>query len=191
MKIGDRVVMIRDYCYAKKGMTGKVVRPEFRGWTDRVCTVEFDQPFEGGHICMGFVPSGRGYHVPVSAIKLLDDDKKWKIIIMANGDATTAKLIKEGKRIKEVSVNRYFKDTYNAEIGAKEAISKLFKPAGYTGKAMFVGENTDDNGFTRGKIYQFTDGQCIDDDNDVRPYDYATTLDGDDWFSKVFIKVVE
>lgn len=191
MKIGDRVIMIRDYGYAKKGMTGKVVRPEYRFFAETYCAVEFDHPFEGGCICRGLVPSGRGYFVQTSAIKLLDDDKKWKIIIMANGDATTAKLIKEGKRIKEVSVNRYFKDEYNAEIGAKEAISKLFKPAGYTGKAMFVGENTDDNGFTRGKIYQFTDGQCIDDDNDVRPYDDATTLDGDDWYSSVFIKVVE
>ena len=191
MKIGDRVVMIRDCLYAKKGMTGKVIQPQYRGQTDTLWTVEFDPPFTGGHTCGGYVPSGRGYCVPESALKALYDDKNWKIIITANGDATTAKLIQEGKCIKEVSVNRYFKDEYNAEVGAKEAISKLFKPAGYTGKAMFVGEDTNDCGFTRGKIYQFTDGQCIDDDNDVRPYDDATTLNGNDWFSKVFIKVVE
>lgn len=61
----------------------------------------------------------------------------------------------------------------------------------FTGRAMFVGKSTDDNGFTRGKIYQFTDGKFIDDDNRARPCDYATTLTEDDWYSSVFIKVVE
>ena len=191
MKIGDRVILIEDYGFAKKGMTGKVIKPEYRMFAETYCAVEFDHPFEGGCICRGLVPSGRGYFVQTSAIKLLGNDINWKIIITANGDTTTAKLIKEGKCIKEVSVNRYFEDEYNAEVGAKEAVKKLFEPKRFTGKAMFVGENTDDNGFTRGKIYQFTDGQCIDDDNDVRPYDYTVTLDGDDWYSKVFIKVVE
>ena len=185
MKIGDRVIMIKDCGFAKKGMAGKVKRPEFQGRTDTLCTVEFDQPFEGGHVCMGFVPSGRGYHVPVSAIKLLDDDKKWEIIIMANGDATTAKLIKEGKRIKEVSVNRYFKDEYNAEIGAKEAISKLFKPAGYTGKAVCCNDSGC-RGFTKGKIYIFNNGNCIDDNENFRPAESFADL-----FDEYFIKVIE
>ena len=54
-----------------------------------------------------------------------------------------------------------------------------------------MGGDTDDDGFTRGRIYQFTDGRCIDDENRARPYDYATTLNGDDWYSNVFIEVVE
>lgn len=191
MKIGDRVILIEDYGFAKKGMTGKVIKPEYRFFAETYCDVEFDHPCEDGWISHGLVPSGRGYYVPASAIKLLGNDINWKIIIVANGDTTTAKLIKEGKCIKEVSVNRYFEDEYNAEVGAKEAISKLFKPAGYTGKAIFVGGDTDDDGFTRGRIYQFADGRCIDDENRARPYDYATTLNGDDWYSNVFIEVVE
>ena len=117
--------------------------------------------------------------------------QEWKIVITSAGEKTTARLYMLGRVVREATVTRYYKDRYDTEVAAKEAVNKLFRSQGFTGKAMFVGENTDDNGFTRGKIYQFTDGQCIDDDNDVRPYDYATTLNGNDWYSSVFIKVVE
>lgn len=93
--------------------------------------------------------------------------------------------------MREDTVTRYHSDKYSVEVAAKEAVNKLFAPQGFTGKAMFVGENTDGNGFTRGKIYQFTDGQCVDDENCTRPCDDAATLNGDDWFSEVFIEVVE
>ena len=185
MKIGDRAVMIRDYYYVKKGMTGKVVQAEFRGLTDTLCTVEFDQPFEGGHTYGGYAPSGRGYRVPASALKILDDDKNWKIIITANGDATTAKLIQDGKRIKEVSVNRYFKDEYNAEVGAKEAISKLFKFAGHTGKAVCYNDSGC-SGFAKGKIYTFCNGSCIDDNDKFRPAESLANL-----FDEHFVKIQE
>ena len=111
--------------------------------------------------------------------------------ISPDGDDTIAKLYKDGSLAQVDVVSRYYKDEYNMEEAVKEVVKKLFEPRRFTGRAMFVGENTNDNGFTRGKIYQFTDGQCIDDDNHVRPYDYAATLDGDDWYSSVFIKVVE
>lgn len=120
-----------------------------------------------------------------------ESTQKWKIVITSAGEKTTAKLYMLGRVVREATVTRYYKDRYDTEVAAKEAVNKLFRSQGFTGKAMFVGKNTDDNGFTRGKIYQFTDGQCIDDDNDVRPYDYATTLTEDDWYSSVFIKVVE
>lgn len=117
--------------------------------------------------------------------------QEWKIVITSAGEKTTARLYMLGRVVREATVTRYYKDRYDTEVAAKEAVNKLFRSQGFTGKAMFVGENTGDNGFTRGKIYQFTDGRCIDDDNDVRPYDDATTLNGNDWFSSVFIKVVE
>lgn len=117
--------------------------------------------------------------------------KGWEIVISPDGDDTIAKLYKDGSLAQVDVVSRYYKDEYNMEEAVKEVVKKLFEPRRFTGRAMFVGNNTDDNGFTRGKIYRFTDGQCIDDDNRARPCDYAATLDGDDWFSKVFIKVVE
>lgn len=115
----------------------------------------------------------------------------WEIKIASDGDETTAKLYENGNAVREATVTRYHKDEYSMEVAAKEAVNKLFAPQGFTGKAMFVGENTDGNGFTRGKIYQFTDGKCVDDENCTRPHDSATTLTGDDWYSQMFIKVVE
>lgn len=115
----------------------------------------------------------------------------WEIVISSDGDDTIAKLYKDGSLAQVDVVSRYYKDEYNMEAAAKEVVKKLFEPKGFTGKAMFVGGNIDDDGFTRGKIYQFTDGKCIDDKNRARPCDYATTLNEDDWYSSVFIKVVE
>lgn len=36
-----------------------------------------------------------------------------------------------------------------------------------------------------------TDGHLMDDNGSKRPYDKITTLEGDDWYSRMFIKVVE
>lgn len=90
-----------------------------------------------------------------------------------------------GKRVKEVSVNRYSKDEYNAEVGAKEAISKLFKSAGYTGKAVYCNDSGC-RGFTKGKIYNFWNGNCIDDNDKFRQ---AENFAGR--FDECFVKVVE
>ena len=117
--------------------------------------------------------------------------KGWEIVSSPDGDDTIAKLYKDGNLAQVNVVSRYYKDEYSMEVAAKEVVKKLFEPQRFTGRAMYAGKTTDDNGFTRGKIYQFTDGQCIDDKNCARPYDYATTLNGKDWFSEVFIKVVE
>lgn len=115
----------------------------------------------------------------------------WEIKITSDGDKTTAKLYENGNAVREATVMRYHSDKYSVEVAAKEAVDKLFRPQGFTGKAVFVGENTGDHRFTRGKIYQFTNGKCVDDENCARPHDYATTLTGDDWYSSVFVKVVE
>lgn len=115
----------------------------------------------------------------------------WGIKISSDGDKTTAKLYENGNAVREATVTRYHSDKYSIEVAAKEAVNKLFRPQGFTGRAMFVGKNTDDDGFTRGKIYRFIDGKCVDDENCTRPHDYATTLNGNDWFSEIFIEVVE
>lgn len=94
--------------------------------------------------------------------------------------------------MREATVTRYHKDEYSMEVAAKEAVNKLFKPQGFTGKAMFVGDTEDYNGFTYGKIYEFTNGYCIDNDGDQRPpAGYPTTFENGDWGMCDFIKVVE
>lgn len=117
----------------------------------------------------------------------------WEIKITSDGDKTTAKLYENGNAVREDTVTRYYKDTYSTEVAAKEAVSKLFAPRGFTGKAMFVGDPEGYNdGFTYGKIYEFINGYCIDNDGDRRPSVGApTTLESGDWGMDIFIKVVE
>lgn len=117
----------------------------------------------------------------------------WEIKIASDGDETTAKLYENGNAVREATVTRYYKDTYSTEVAAKEAVSKLFAPRGFTGKAMFVGDPEGYNdGFTYGKIYEFINGYCIDNDGDRRPATgYPTTLEIGNWGSGDFIKVVE
>lgn len=167
MNIGDRMVMIHDFADVKKGSTGIIVKIDKTSWSTPTCIVEFDKPFTGGHTCSGLVPSGRGYYVPVSSIKILDDDKNWNIIIMPDGDKTIAKFIRNGNCIKEVFVNRYFKDTYNTETAVKEVLNKLFKPTGYTGRAIYYNTSKAE-GLTRGKIYTFENGVYKNDNGEYR-----------------------
>jgi len=117
----------------------------------------------------------------------------WKIMIVSTGDKTTAKLYVLGRVIREVSVTRYYKDEYSTEVAVKEAMRKLFKPQGFTGKAMFVGNpGLYSDGFTYGKIYEFKNGFCVDNNDDKRPATgYPTTLEIGNWGSGDFIKVVE
>lgn len=190
MKIGDRIVVTQDFLEVKKGMTGKIVEVVETDAPEPMCAVEIDSPFLAGHTCMGLVPSGRGYYLGVSSMKLLDDDKNWKIIIIPNGDMTIAKFIRNRKCIKETFVNRYFKDTYNIETAAKEAISKLFKPAGYTGRAIYYNTSKAE-GLTRGKIYTFENGVYKNDNGEYQVICRENIGRYDEYFEKLFIKIVE
>lgn len=116
----------------------------------------------------------------------------WEIVISSDGDDTIAKLYEDGSLAQVDVVSRYYKDEYSMETAAKEAVNKLFKPRGFTGKAMFVGNTEDYGGFTYGKIYEFINGHCIDDDSDRRPsHGYPMTLENGNWGYGDFIKVVE
>lgn len=117
----------------------------------------------------------------------------WEIKITSDGDKTTAKLYENGNAVREATVTRYHSDKYSVEVAAKEAVDKLFRPQGFTGKAMFVGSPEGySDGFTYGKIYEFISGYCIDNDGVRRPSVGApTTLESGDWGMNIFIKVVE
>lgn len=190
-KVGDRVRMLANRTYLPLNTTGTVweIYPRETGM---LYDIKPDQKLEW---CNHFWVAEHELELINESDEKEKMDKEniqtWKIVIVSTGDKTTATLYVLDKVVKEATVTRYYKDRYDTEIAAKEAVNKLFRSQGFTGKAMFVGENSDDDGFTRGKIYQFIDGQCIDDENCTRPHDSATTLAGDDWYSDVFIKVVE
>ena len=115
-----------------------------------------------------------------------------KIIITTNDAEILASLYDGNKVIKTATAKCAPDDKFSFETGAKIAFERLFdgvkkeEPKYFNGKAVCV---VGEIGFTAGKIYEFVDGQCFDDQNDLRPV-YAkcedlTALGG------IFIPLVE
>lgn len=188
-KVGDRVKIVGEYSNTPDVADGKYGRIQFVDAYDAEMPyyVKLDQKVRGKSCYWATEKDLEEVKDKVD----MESIQGWEITITSVGDKTTAKLYALGRVIREVSVTRYYKDDYSTEVAAKEAIKKLFEPQGFTGRAVFVGGDTDGGGFTRGKIYQFTDGHLMDDNGSKRPYDKITTLEGDDWYSRMFIKVVE
>ena len=142
----------------------------------------------------------------ISNSKARSNKSLWKVVISSAGDETTARFYEDGKCPMTATVRRYHKDKYDTFIAADEAVKKLFgkqdkpiehtepeKPKGYTGKAMCF---TDLNfqPFTKGKIYDFVDGNVVDDDGVKRPSplnDEWSAEEKERWLNQFFIKVVE
>lgn len=142
----------------------------------------------------------------ISNSKARSNKSLWKVVISSAGDETTARFYEDGKCPMTATVRRYYKDKYDTFIAADEAVKKLFgkqdkpieqtepeKPKGYTGKAMCF---TDLNfqPFTKGKIYDFVDGNVVGDDGVKRPSplnDEWSAEEKERWLNQFFIKVVE
>lgn len=184
MEIGDLIELTNNLSGIAAGERGQI-----KGIDCGYYAVEFERNI-GGHDCNGKTKDGHGMWLKDYQIRLVRDNQRklingYKLSITANGDTTIAKLIVDGKCVKAVSVKRYYKDEFNAEIAAKEAISKLFKPAGYTGKAVYYNDNRY-KGFTKGKIYNFRNGDCIDDKGKLRSAESFADL-----FDEYFVKIKE
>lgn len=117
----------------------------------------------------------------ISNSKARSNKSLWKVVISSAGDETTARFYEDGKCPMTATVRRYHKDKYDTFIAADEAVKKLFgkqdkpieqteleKPKGYTGKAMCF-TDLHFQPFTKGKIYDFVDGNVVDDDGVKRP----------------------
>lgn len=115
-----------------------------------------------------------------------------KIVITTDGTETLARLYDGNKVIKTVSAKCSPDDTFNFETEAKIAFERLLdskekeEPKHFNGKVVCVNKY---GGFTIGKIYEFVDGQCLDDRKKVRP----TFLRCNDlvFFGDAFIPLVE
>ena len=95
-----------------------------------------------------------------------------KIVITSDGEKTLARLYDGNKVIKTATAKCSPDDKFSFETGAKIAFERLFnseekeEPKYFNGKAVCVyGEL----GFTVGKIYEFVNGQCLDDQKTLRP----------------------
>ena len=115
-----------------------------------------------------------------------------KIVIISDGEKTLARLYDGNKVIKTATAKCSPDDKFSFETGAKIAFERLFdseekeEPKYFNGKAVCVyGEL----GFTAGKIYEFVNGQCLDDQKTLRP----TCVKCKDlsWFNGAFIPLVE
>ena len=142
----------------------------------------------------------------ISNSKARSNKSLWKVVISSAGDETTARFYEDGKCPMTATVRRYHKDKYDTFIAADEAVKKLFgkqdkpieqtepeKPKGYTGKAMCF-TDLHFQPFTKGKIYDFVDGNVVDDDGVKRPSplnDEWSAEEKERWLNQFFIKVVE
>ena len=118
--------------------------------------------------------------------------RKNKIVITTNGAETLARLYDGKKVVKTAAAKCSPDDKFSFETGAKIAFERLFdgeekeKPKYFNGKAVCV---RGELGFTAGKIYEFVNGQCLDDQKTLRP----TCVKCKDlsWFNGVFIPLVK
>lgn len=141
----------------------------------------------------------------ISNSKARSNKSIWKVVISSTGDETTARFYEDGKCPMTATVRRYYKDKYDALIASTEAVKKLFgkqekpteqtepeKPKGFTGKAMYISDYKYQS-FTKGRIYEFVDGNVTDDSGAKRPnpLNGVWSAQKEHWFRKYFIIVVE
>lgn len=115
-----------------------------------------------------------------------------KIVITSDGEKTLARLYDGNKVIKTATAKCSPDDKFSFETEAKIAFDGLFEkhekeePKLFNGKVVCVNEGM---GFTVGKIYEFVDGQCFDDQkNLVPPFFKCKDLS---FFGGAFIPLVE
>lgn len=139
-KPGDRVRAIGNSCScAPVGAAGVVknVRPASFA---RIClsapkdepsySVEFDKPFDAGHICGGVCSKKRGQYMCESCLEPLTADadnsnKGFTVVVESKGDITIAKYLVGGKVEKQTAVKRYYKDKYSVNAAIKYSLEKL------------------------------------------------------------------
>lgn len=159
IKVGDRVRVIKDSDFAKKGMVGTIAA--IRDVKD--VGVKFDKKFYGGHSISGRCEFGFGHWVYPDCIELISDNK---IVITTDGKTTTARFYDGKKVIKAAKAECSPEDEFDFKIGAKIAFDRLVdneikNPCKYyNGKVMFS-ENTGD--FKEGVLYVFRSNGNVED----------------------------
>lgn len=134
--------------------------------------IELDRPISY-HNCGGRTKYNCGCWVAERDIELIKTaEPEFKLIITSKGDTTTAKLI-HGKDInKEATVTRCNKDEYSEKAAVEAITKKIFGEDEkekndnlFNGKAVLIsGEHMY---FTKGKIYEFKNGNCVNDRGNI------------------------
>lgn len=159
-KVGDKVRIVSEWgkgCYQdSKGKMDK--------WLGKVMTVNYV-----GEILYRMVEDSEYWGWTENCIEGLACEKK--IVITTDGAETLARLYDGNKVIKTTTAKCSPDDKFSFETGTKIAFERLFdseekeEPKYFSGKAVCVKPY---HRFTVGKIYEFDNGQCFDDDDEIR-----------------------
>lgn len=199
-KIGDRVRYIGELpdLKSKVGTVVNVINYN----TDSDLGVVFDEYIPSGHSLGGLCSDGHGLWCSHVNLELISEHR-FNVIVTSVGDTTTAKLLHGKKVEKEVSVKRYYKDDYSEEAAVEAVCKKLFgedkpkedtEPSGINCKAVSLYNCMIDGfTFTRGKIYEFSDGRCISDFEGWYPAPISPKITrfDDPNFNNMFVKLVD
>ena len=182
-KVGDKVRIVSKWGEGcNQNLKGKMDK-----WLGKVMTVRD----AGVAFCSMVEDStengGYGWFWTENCIAGLACEKK--IVITTDGAETRARFYDGKKVVKTATAKCSLDDKFSFEMGAKIAFERLFDSEEqklFNGKVVCVNEYI---GFTVGKIYEFVNGQCFDDQKMLRPcYDKCEDLA---FFGDVFIPLVE
>lgn len=190
-KVGDRVRIVDNrYTNCKVGDIGTIKGIRLCGALPYA--FELDHDMEGGfHSCDGFTNVNRGQWVCSVNIELIEPE--FKLVVISKGDKTKAKLYREESLEKEVEVNRYYKDEYSEKAAVEAVTKKIFgegekKEELFNGKVVCLMDLTYVPKYTKGRVYEFVNGNCKDDYENVINFRY--TLEEVEK-SKWFLPIVE
>jgi hypothetical protein len=133
-KIGDKVRVIKSnrpgsYYGDDLNAMGTVVNIEKRISGKSYYVVDFgeEKKFTWKTMKTG-KKSGRLYFEDEIALVAETRTQNWKIVIVPDGDKTTALYYENGKIAKKAEVKRYFKDEYSADAAVRALLEKLDLP---------------------------------------------------------------
>lgn len=193
-KVGDRVKLVVDRYTVPRGTTGVIKCLDKDAEREGInIAIELDRPISF-HNCGGRTKYGCGWWVAERDIELIKTaEPEFKLIITSKGDTTTAKLI-HGKDIsKEATVTRYSKDEYSEKAAVEAVTKKIFgedekRDNLFNGKVVCLMDLTYIPKYTKGRVYEFVNGNCKDNYGNVINFRY--TLEEVEK-SKWFLPIVE
>lgn len=193
-KVGDRVKLVVDRFTIPRGTTGVIKCFGKDADKEKIdIAIELDRPISY-HNCGGRTKYNCGWWVAERNIELIKTaEPEFKLIITSSGDTTTAKLIHGKDVAKEATVTRYSKDEYSEKAAVEAVTKKIFgedekKEELFNGKVVCLMDLTYIPKYTKGRVYEFVNGNCKDDYGNVINFRY--TLEEVEK-SKWFLPIVE
>lgn len=188
-KVGDRVKLAVDRFAIPRGTTGVIKCFGKDADKEKLdIAIELDRPISH-HNCGGRTKYGCGWWVAERDIELIKTaEPEFKLIITSSGDTTTAKLIHGKTTTKEATVTRYSKGEYSEKAAVEAVVDKIFGEDEkekndnlFNGKAVLISGEI--MYFTKGKIYEFKNGSCVNDRGSIVKFEHTKqSIEQSDYF---------